>query len=70
MFSNGIVGRIPIYFQMFNYLLLPWLLKNAFDEDTSKTITTCCIIGFMAYFCYDMYIAGNGIYQSANLHII
>lgn len=62
MFSNGFVARLAVYFQVFNYVLLPWLLKNAFDEDTSKIITTFCLIGFMGYFCYDMYIAGNGIY--------
>lgn len=69
MFTNGIVGRIGIYFQFFNYLLLPWLLKNAFDEYMSKIITTACIVGFALYFCYDMFIAGNGIYQSINLNL-
>ena len=67
MFTSGIVGRIPIYFQMFTYLLLPWLLRNAFSEDMSKTITTACVVGFILYFCYDMYVAGNGIYISTNL---
>ncbi len=69
MFTSGIIGRIPVYFQLFDYLLLPWLLKNAFDEDMSKTITAACVLGFILYFCFNMYIAGNGIYQSVNLNL-
>jgi hypothetical protein len=50
-------------------LLLPWLLKNAFNEQDKKILTYACVVGFFAYFCFDMYIAGNGIYQSHNLGI-
>lgn len=69
MITNGFVARIAVYFQLFIYLLLPWLLKEVVNEYVSKTMTIACIIGFIAYFCYDMYVAGNGIYQSANLSI-
>jgi transmembrane protein EpsG len=69
MFTNGVVGRIPVYFQLFNYLLLPWLLKNAFNEQDKKILTYACVVGFFAYFCFDMYIAGNGVYNSRNLNL-
>lgn len=64
MFTTGIMGRIPGYFQMFNLLLLPWLLKKAFDESMGKSILIASLIGYFVYFWYDMYIAGNGLYVS------
>lgn len=67
MFTSGVMGRMPIYFQMFNLLLLPWLLKNGFDESMGKSILIASLIGYFAYFWYDMYIAGNGQYVSNSL---
>lgn len=69
MFTSGVIGRLPIYFILFNWLLLPWLIKNFFDESMSKFITLASIIGYMGYFCYDMYIVKNGIYHSLILDL-
>ncbi len=69
MFTTGVMGRMPGYFQMFNLLLLPWLLKRAFDESMGKTILLLSLIGYLSYFWYDMYIAGNGIYNSIPLDL-
>lgn len=69
MFTSGVMGRMPMYFQMFNLLLLPWLLKNAFDESMGKSILLASLIGYFAYFWYDMIITGNGVYQSINLNL-
>lgn len=69
MFTSGVMGRMPAYFQMFNLLLLPWLLKNAFEESMGRSILLASLIGYFVYFWYDMYIAGNGIYFSLNLNI-
>lgn len=69
MFTTGVMGRMPMYFQMFNLLLLPWLLKKAFDESMGKSIFIASLVGYFAYFWYDMFIAGNGIYQSINLNL-
>lgn len=70
MFTSGVVGRIAVYFQVFNYLLLPWLLRNAFNEDERKVVSVLCVIIFIVYFYYDMYIAGNGIYNSTSLNLV
>lgn len=67
MFTTGVMGRMPGYFQMFNLLLLPWLLKKAFDESMGKSILIASLIGYFAYFWYDMFIAGNGLYVSETL---
>lgn len=67
MFTSGVMGRMPGYFQMFNLLLLPWLLKKAFDESMGRSILIASLIGYFIYFWYDMYIAGNGVYVSETL---
>ena len=69
MFTSGVMGRMPGYFQMFNLLLLPWLLKKAFDESMGKSILLASLVGYFAYFWYDMFIAGNGIYNSRTLDL-
>lgn len=66
-FTNGMVARIALYFQIYTYVLLPWILKYAFEDN--KIIKTAISFLLIAYFYYDMIIAGNGIYQSANLGI-
>ncbi|MDO5124491.1 MAG: EpsG family protein [Eubacteriales bacterium] len=67
MFTNGFVARLAVYFQVFNYLSLPWLMKKIDTE--SSWIKYLSIVCFMAYFLYDMYVVGNGIYKSDNLRI-
>lgn len=70
MFTSGTMGRMPVYFQLYNLLLLPWLLKKAFDESMGKSILIVSLIGYFLYFWYDMYIAGNGIYNSRTLDLL
>ena len=54
-FSSGIlVGRMPIYFTMYNYILLPWLLKNYYY---STLILVGCIFCYTFFFYYQMCIA-------------
>lgn len=67
MFTSGIIGRLPIYFQVFNYVLLPWLLKESFEEDMYKTITLIAVILYFIYFYYEMVINGAGTYVSDSL---
>lgn len=67
MLINGVAARIVAYFDIFSLLLLPWVLKNAFDESMGKSITIASFIGYFMYFWYNMYIARNGMYVSDNL---
>lgn len=67
-FTSGIlIGRMPIYFTVFNYALLPWLF-NAFDKKTEKIIRTLCALGYGAFFVYYMYSTGMA-YASSVLGI-
>lgn len=68
LFTNGMIARIALYFQVYTYVLLPWILKNGLGKN-SKEIKIVITILLIAYFSYDMFVAGNGIYQSSNLKI-
>lgn len=69
MVTNVFVSRIAVYFQIFIYILLPWLIYEVVDKKYYKLILILCVVCFFAYFYYDMYIAGNGIYNSTVLDL-
>lgn len=55
MFTNGMVmGRILIYFEIYNLILLPWLINNCFEYKSSKLIKLCCVIAYIAFFYIQM----------------
>ena len=50
MFTSGIyIGRLPIYFSLFSYILLPWEIKNIFNLDFQK------ILKFLLYSLYCLF---------------
>ena len=52
MFTSGIyIGRLPIYFSLYNYILLPWELDNLFTK-RSAILLKIAMTGFYAVFCY------------------
>lgn len=52
MFTSGIfMGRLPIYFSLYNYILLPWEIDNMFEEKSAK-IVYLLLIGFYMIFYY------------------
>ena len=51
MFTSGILmGRVPGYFFLFGYVLLPWEIENLFPPATKKTVYFCTIAGYLAYY--------------------
>jgi transmembrane protein EpsG len=51
MFTSGIfIGRIPIYFTLFNYVLIPWELNTFFNEVERKNIYVVLVIVFLLFF--------------------
>lgn len=61
-FTSGIlIGRLPIYFYIGNYVLLPWLIENCFTGNDKTFMKTSCYIG---YFCYFLYYTNGLDYQS------
>lgn len=55
IFTSGIlVGRLPIYFEIYNLILLPYLLKECFTRESSKIMFVLCTIGFLGFYYLQM----------------
>lgn len=60
--SSGILlGRLPIYFSMYNLILLPWLLNNIFDKREKDLVYYIMVICYFVFFYYQMVIAWGGM---------
>ena len=60
--SSGILlGRLPIYFSMYNLILLPWLLRNIFEKKEKDLIYYIMIVCYFSFFYYQMVVAWNGM---------
>lgn len=54
IFTSGIyIGRIPIYFTLWNYVLLPWELEHIFHNKAVKVLIEIFMIIF--YFVFNYY---------------
>lgn len=53
--SGTYIGRIPIYFSLYNLLLLPWLIHNVFNRKERALVYTLCVICYLYYFYTTMY---------------
>lgn len=66
-FTNGIlVGRMPIFFTLYNFYLLPWLIATCFKTHAS-IIKVLCIGLYGFYFYYQMCIAWHGLPYVSNM---
>lgn len=55
VFTSGImIGRLPIYTEVGNLILIPFLLKNCFEPNEKKFMYPACIIGYFAFFWLQM----------------
>lgn len=51
MVTSGImVGRLPIYTSLYNYILLPYELNHLFTEDSARIVKVMAIVLFMLYY--------------------
>lgn len=61
-FMNGLtIGRMPIYFTLFNYILIPWEIRHFFKKENHQMIFGIFIIVFFVYHTYEMIKWGIGI---------
>ena len=66
--SSGILlGRLPIYFSMYNLILLPWLLKNIFEKREKDLVYYIMFICYFEFFYYQMVIAWGGMEYSSQI---
>lgn len=55
MFTSGIfIGRIPIYFSLYQYILLPWEIKHIFTVHFSRLVMFMMIIGYLLFYLYSL----------------
>ena len=68
--SGIMLGRLPIYFSLYNLILLPWLINNTFEKNERRIMNFFMIICYLGFFYYQMKIAWNGFgYISSILKI-
>lgn len=65
--SGILLGRLPIYFSMYNLILLPWLLNNIFEKREKDLIYYVMIVCYFAFFYYQMCIAWGGLGYGSNM---
>lgn len=56
MFTSGLfLGRLPLYFSLYNYILLPWEIKLIFNENTQKTLNLAAIVFYLAFYVFQVH---------------
>ena len=62
MFTSGIfIGRLPIYFSLYSYILLPWEIDNMFTKRSARLVYVMTICAYLAFYYYQMHFAWNFI---------
>ena len=52
-FTSGVLmGAIPIYFSLSNYILIPWILREVFSRRSTTILEVVFIAVYMAFFYY------------------
>lgn len=59
--SGIMLGRLPIYFSLYNLILLPWLLNNIFEKNEKQLLYYIMIICYLGFFYFQMCIAWGGL---------
>ena len=54
-FTSGLlIGRLPIYFSLANYILIPWMIDTIFEKRSAKVIKIGFILLYSAFFYYQV----------------
>lgn len=66
--SSGLmVGRLPIYFTMYNLILLPWLITNLFEKEERRLIFYIMILFYFVFFYYQIFITWHGLVYKSDI---
>lgn len=53
MFTSGIfIGRLPVYFSLYGYILLPWIIKTVFTKRSAQLVYICMIGAYIIFYWY------------------
>lgn len=62
MFTSGIlIGRLPIYAELYNFLLIPWMIKNVISKKNKKWFIIVMVVIYLLYYYYQMHVAWSVI---------
>ena len=63
VFTSGVfVGRLPIYFELYSLILIPWII-NRYNEASKRWLTIGLYILYFLYYCYQLFVSWeNTIY--------
>ena len=54
-FTSGLlIGRLPIYFSLANYILIPWMIEEFFERRSARVIKIGFIVLYSAFFYYQV----------------
>lgn len=53
--SGIMMGRLPIYFSLYNYILLPWELEHFFPREQKGLVYGIVILCYLAFYAYAMH---------------
>ncbi|ELC8364561.1 EpsG family protein [Clostridium perfringens] len=68
--SGIMLGRLPIYFSLYNLILLPWLIHNGFNKKEKRIVLYFFTVFYLIFFYYQMNIAWGGLsYESDILNL-
>lgn len=57
MFTSGIfIGRLPIYFSLYGYILLPWEIEHIFTEKSAKLVYMFMIMTYLIFYYYQVHL--------------
>lgn len=57
MVTSGIMmGRLPIYFSLYNYILLPWEVDNLFVDGNKRIVKLALVVFYLLYYYYSIHI--------------
>ena len=55
-FTSGILmGRVPLYFELTNFALLPWLLENVYETKDRKIFKIICLACYTVFFYFQVW---------------
>ena len=69
-FSSGmVVGRLTTYFDIYNLVLLPWLMHHAFTPRSRKIVIILCMAFYLVFFYFQMVLTWGLGYESDILNL-
>lgn len=66
-FTSGIyVGRLPIFTELYNLILIPWLISHPYRQ-YKYWLRPVVIVCYLGYFFFQIQVAWNGVYYQSEL---